>query len=162
MIWSKSSGSQKNWRAVVPFVIYPIIGSRYGGKGSIDSQEWISFSRSAFIARISSHIDADAETSLPKDPSSVKDFAEILRNDTFITIGEDEKGNAKAKKERIRLMTFVVGVDYPFITKMDEPTTGNRTLDFPKTKREELLKSLQSDLGAEVMQYVGKIIVLMK
>jgi hypothetical protein len=102
------------------------------------------------------------ETSLPKDPSSVKDFAEILRNDTFITIGEDEKGNAKAKKERIRLMTFVVGVDYPFITKMDEPTIGNRTLDFPKTKREELLKSLQSDLGAEVMQYVGKIIVLMK
>jgi hypothetical protein len=106
-----------------------------------------------------SQIDTDFESSLSKDPPSVKAFAELLSNDTIITTGPDGNGTTRAKKDRVRKMTFVIGVQNPFITTIEEPTTGNPMLDLSRKKREDILKSLQNDLGAEVMQYVGKIIM---
>jgi hypothetical protein len=100
--------------------------------------------------------------SLSRDPTSVKTFADILRNDYFHTVGTNRNREPIVKKDPIRMMRFVVGVDYPFINRTEEPSTGNPMFDFSKKRREEILKTLQKDLGVEVMQYVGRIIALTK
>jgi hypothetical protein len=98
------------------------------------------------------------QISLTKDPASVKVLAKVLRTETIISVGSDSNGKLEAAKDRVRMMTFVIGIQYPSITRTEDPNTGNIKLEFPKKKREDILKALHKDLGAGVMQYVGRIV----
>jgi hypothetical protein len=100
--------------------------------------------------------------SLSLDPTSVKNLANILGNETIYTIGTDSNGTPRAKRDHIRKMRFMIGVDYPFVNRTEEASTGNPMFDLTKKKREEILKALQKSLGIGVMQYVGRIIALSK